>query len=95
MVKMTQKQLLIFLLVNIKQHLSKIKSGISNAKNFNIDNSNVRLGEIIQVFSKKDVHNAIKELKYSIGHDDIHSNHLKLCTPLFEDFIVAFFFKFY
>ena len=53
--------------------------------------SNVRLGEIIRVFSKKDAHNVTQELKYSIGHDSIHSNHLNFALLFLKILLLPFF----
>ena len=56
--------------------------------------SHVQLGEIYKVFTGSDIRCAIMKLKHSIGPDCIHSNHLKLCTSLFEDLLAVLFSSF-
>ena len=56
----------------------------SNAQDFKIDPNELKKNIPHSLFSRADIHAAIKKLKPSIGFDGIHSNHLKKCTYLYE-----------
>ena len=64
---------------------------LSNAQDFITDLSEVKKEIFHNLFSREDIHSAIKKLKPSIGFDGIHSNHLKLCSYLFQKLIADFF----
>ena len=62
-------------------------------------NCKVRMNEkdrqlIILKFSNDDVQRAIKKLKHNVGMDNIHSNHIKMCSDLFTELISMLFFSF-
>ena len=65
--------------------LDKHQNGYSKAEAVEVNLSNCTSGSdsLIRI-GKVDVKNVIEKLKYSIGHDFIHSNHLKFCTDLFR-----------
>ena len=65
--------------------LDKYQDGCSKAETVEVDLSNCTSNSNCLIrMSKVDVKNAIDKLKCSIGHDFIHSNHLKFCTELFR-----------
>lgn len=66
----------------------------SDAKHVDI-NMNYSYSEIYKhLFSREDIHTAVKQLKPCIGFDKIHSNHLKFSSPLFEKLIANLFSSF-
>ena len=67
---------------------------LSDAEDFS-EELHIEKDEIRQhMFSGQDVHSAIKMLKHSIGHDSIHSNHLKFGSSLCEKLIANLFSSF-
>ena len=74
--------------------LDKLNNEMSDADQVFVDLSKTRLGDLINHFTGKDIHNAIIKLKYSLGCDSIHSNHLKLCPESFEKLIAVLFSSF-
>ena len=56
--------------------LDKENSKISSANSVDVELSGIRIGQLINLFTVNDIHEAIKCLKPSIGYDNIHSNHL-------------------
>ena len=69
----------------------KCHNGKSNAEDIEIDVSNVKFPDAGRMFSKEDIHKGIAKLRPSIGPDNVHANHLKLSTDLFEHLIALFF----
>ena len=63
-------------------------------KNNNLFVNNKQISWLILTFSKKDISKAISLLNCSIGFDDIHTNHLKLCSELMLEVIAKMFFSF-
>ena len=67
---------------------------MSDANQVFVDLGKTRVGDIVNHFTRKDVHNAIKKLKCSLGYDCIHSNHLKLSPESYERLIAVLFSSF-
>ena len=63
--------------------LDKHQNGFSKAETIQFNQSNCNKDSFVRI-GKVDVKNAIDKLKCSIGHDFIHSNHLKYSTELFR-----------
>ena len=72
--------------------LDKNKKGFSNAEFVCIEG--IKLFPRWAV-SGRDIQEAIKQLKCSIGFDFIHSNHLKYCTKLFVEILAKLFTGFF
>ena len=74
-----------FRLIFDKDNIGKSKAQMTNKVS---DQNNVYK---TQVFSIQNVHDAIHKLKHSIGPDGIHSNHVKLFTPLCKELFALLF----
>ena len=74
-----------------KEILDKSQNGISSAESIDLDMSDVSIGEMANKFCASDIKRAIKSLKASIGHDNIHTNHLSNCSDSFIEIIAKLF----
>ena len=74
-----------FRLIFDKDNIGKSKAQMTNKVS---EQNNVYK---TQVFSIQNVHDAIHKLKHSIGPDGIHSNHVKLFTPLCKELFALLF----
>lgn len=79
---------------NFRKIFDKLGKNLSDADQVFVDLRKTKLGEIINHFTRRDVHNAIKKLKCSLGYDRIHSNHIKLSPESFERLIAVLFSSF-
>ena len=74
-----------------KSILNKNNTKVSSATDVNVDLSDIRIGHMINLFSVTDIKEAMKCLKPTIGHDNIHTNHLLLAPDILAEVLAKFF----
>ena len=82
-------------MLKIFKKYKQIYITVTNEQLVNVVNiSNKEKATFILKFSKSDVKRAIGMLKHNIGVDNIHSNHLKMCSDICVELISMLFISF-
>ena len=74
-----------------KSILDKESSNISSANSVDVKLEENKIGNLVNLFTAYDIRESIKCLKPSIGHDNIHSNHLVFAPDILLEILAKFF----